>query len=129
MATLGGGSYNGKKINSVTVKNNLPQFVGRVQRDAAKAMAAALVIGASESSVLTPIDTATLINSRYMKVESRAGQIVGTAGYTAEYAAAVNDPDNPQTFRRASAEKDFLRKGFENAEPNIRGVITGRIKV
>jgi hypothetical protein len=52
----------------------------------------------------------------------------GRVGYTAEYAAAVHDPDNPQNFRRASAEKEFLRKGFERAEPNIRNVIAGAIK-
>lgn len=128
MATLGGGRYNGKKINSVTVTNNLPQFVGRVQVAAARGMTQALILGASEASVLTPIDSSVLINSRFMHVEAQAGRIVGTAGYTAEYAAAVNDPANPQKFRLASAEKDFLKRGFENAEPLIRGVITGAIK-
>lgn len=128
MATLRGGSYNGKKINSVTVTNNLPQFIGRVQQKAARSMTQALILGASEASVLTPIATSNLINSRYMKVDAQGGRIVGTAGYTAEYAAAVNDPDNPQNFRRVSATKNFLKDGFENAEPNIRGVITGSIR-
>lgn len=122
------GSYGGKKINKVGVENNLPQFVGRVQVQAARAITKGLILGASEASVLTPIDTSTLINSRYMKVEARAGKVVGTAGYTAEYALAVHDPDNPQKFKRATAEKEFLKKGFENAEPNIRAVITGSIK-
>jgi len=111
------------------ITNRLPQFIGRVQVKAARGMTQALVLGASEASVLTPIgDTSNLINSQYKHVEAQAGRIVGTVGYTAEYAAAVNDPNNPQNFRRASAEKDFLRKGFENAEPLIRGVLTGAIR-
>lgn len=128
MAALGGGSYNGKAIKAVKVTNDLPKFVGRVQRNAARGMTQALIIGASEASVLTPIDSSTLINSRYLSVEAQAGRIVGRAGYTAEYAAAVNDPENPQNFRRPTAQKDFLKQGFENAEPNIRAVLTGAIK-
>lgn len=115
-------------MSGARITNQLPQFVGRVQRNAARAMTQALVLGNSEASVLTPIDTSTLINSNYKQVESQAGRIVGRAGYTAEYAAAVNSPDNPQNFRRATAEKDFLKKGFERAEPNIRAVLTGAIK-
>ena len=129
MATLKGGSYNGKTVNSVRVVNNLPQFIANVHRKSARSMAQALIIGASEASVLTPIDTSTLINSRYMNIEAKAGRIVGTAGYIADYAMAVHDPDNKQTFRRASAGKEFLKHGFENAESLIRGVITGAIKV
>lgn len=112
------------------IVNRLPQFVGRVQVKAARGMTQALVLGASEASVLTPIgDTSNLLNSQYKHVDARAGRIVGTVGYTVEYALPVHDPDNPQNFRRASAEKEFLKKGFENAEPNIRAVITGAIKV
>lgn len=111
------------------ITNRLPQFIGRVQVNAARGMTRALTLGASEASVLTPIDTSTLINSQYKSLRAEAGRIIGTAGYTAEYAAAVHDPDNPQTFRRASAEKSFLSKGFENAEPNIRAVLIGAIKV
>lgn len=110
------------------VTNNLPQFIGRVQVKAARGMTQALILGASEASVLTPIDTSTLINSQYKKVDSQAGRVVGTVGYTAEYAAAVHDPNNPQNFRRASAEKEFLKHGFENAEPNIRAVLKGSIR-
>jgi hypothetical protein len=121
-------SWNGVKINKVQVTNNLPQFVGRVQVKAARSMTQALILGGSEATALTPIDTGTLINSQYRTVEARAGKVVGTVGYTAEYAMAVHDPANPQNFRRASAEKEFLKQGFERAEPNIRAVITGAIK-
>lgn len=115
-------------MTKARITDGLPQFVGRVQRQAAKAMTQALVLGNSEAAAFTPIDTSTLINSNYKQVEAQAGRVVGRAGYTAEYAAAVNDPANPQHFRRAGAEKNFLRKGFERAEPNIRAVLTGAIK-
>jgi hypothetical protein len=110
------------------IVNRMPQFVDAVQRKAARGMTQALVLGASEASVLTPIDTSTLLNSQFRKVEERGRGVVGTVGYTADYALAVHDPDNPQNFRRASAEKEFLRKGFERAEPNIRAVLKGAIR-
>lgn len=110
------------------ITNNLPRFVGKVQVQAARGMTQALVLGASEASVLTPIATSTLINSQYRSVDKQATKIVGTVGYTADYAIPVHDPDNPQNFRRPSAEKEFLKHGFERAEPNIRAVIKGAIK-
>jgi hypothetical protein len=111
------------------IVNRLPQFIGAVERKGARGMTAALVLGASEAAVLTPIDTSNLLNSQYRDVDKRGTQIIGTVGYTAEYAQPVHDPDNPQNFRRATAEKEFLTKGFERAEPAIRGVITGAIRV
>lgn len=111
------------------IVNNLRQFSAHVQRRAARGMTQALVLGASEASVLTPIDTSTLLNSQYRRVEKDGERIVGTVGYTADYALPVHDPSNPQNFRRPSAEKAFLRKGFERAEPQIRAVLTGSIKV
>ena len=110
------------------VVNRLPQFVEAVQQRAARGLTQALILGASEAAALTPIDTSTLLNSQYRRVEQDGERIVGTVGYTAEYALAVHDPENPQRFRRASAEKEFLRKGFERAEPNIRAVLTGAIR-
>ena len=115
-------------MSNPRIVNNLPAFISDVHRKAARGMAQSLILGASEASSMTPIDTSTLINSQYKSVEAKAGRIVGTAGYTASYALAVHDPDNKQNFRRASAVKEFLRKGFEQAEPNIRAVLKGSIK-
>lgn len=111
------------------VTNKLPQFVAERQAKAARGMTQALILGASEASVLTPIDTSTLLNSQFRDVSKDGDKIVGTVGYTAAYAVPVHDPSNPQTFRRPSATKEFLRKGFENAEPNIRAALKGSIKV
>lgn len=113
---------------SKRMTNRLPQFIGQVEQKAARAMTQALILGASEASVMTPIDTSTLLNSQYRKVDKDGTKIVGTVGYTAEYAKDVHDPNVKQRFRRSTAEKEFLKKGFEEAEPNIRAVITGAIK-
>ena len=115
-------------MSRARVVNNLPQFVARVHDRGERGMTQALILGASEASVLTPIDTSTLLNSQYKAVRRIPGKIIGTVGYTVSYALPVHDPDHPQNFRRASAQKEFLRKGFENAEPNIRAVLRGAIK-
>ena len=108
--------------------NRLPQFLAAVEQKAARGVTQALILGASEASVMTPIDTSTLLNSQFRNVAKEGSKIVGTVGYTAEYAKYVHDPNVKQKFRRSTAEKEFLRKGFEEAEPNIRAVITGAIK-
>lgn len=115
-------------MSRASVVNKLPQFVARVHDKAERGMTQALILGASEASVLTPIDTSNLLNSQYKAVRRIPGKVIGTVGYTAGYALPVHDPDHPQTFRRASAQKEFLRKGFENAEPNIRAVLKGSLK-
>jgi len=110
------------------ITNKLPQFVSKVERNAARGMVQGLILGASEASVLTPIATSTLLNSQFRNVQKQGDKIVGTVGYTAEYAVPVHDPDVKQRFRRPTAKKEFLRLGFERAEPNIRAVIKGSIR-
>lgn len=108
--------------------NRLPQFLAAVEQKAARGVTQALILGASEASVMTPVDTSTLINGQYRKTEKEGSRIVGTVGYKAEYAKYVHDPNVKQNFRRSTARKEFLKLGFEEAEPNIRAVITGAIK-
>ena len=108
--------------------NRLPQFLSAVEQKAARGVTQALILGASEASVMTPVDTSTLLNSQFRSVAKDGSKIVGTVGYTAEYAKYVHDPNIKQRFRRSTAQKEFLRKGFEEAEPNIRAVIAGAIK-
>jgi hypothetical protein len=108
--------------------NRLPQFLAAVEQKAARGVTQALILGASEASVMTPVDTSTLLNSQFRNVAKDGSKIVGTVGYTAEYAKYVHDPNVKQKFRRSTARKEFLKLGFEEAEPNIRAVITGAIK-
>lgn len=110
------------------ITNNLPQFTASMQAKAASGMTKALILGASEASVLTPIDTSPLLNSQFRHVSKEGDKIRGTVGYTAAYAVPVHDPDVKQNFRRATAQKLFLKVGIENAEPNIRAVLKGAIK-
>ena len=107
-------------MSRARIVNNLPQFIAARRQRGATAMAASLILGASEAAAMTPIDTSTLLNSQYKRVEIDGERIRGQVGYTASYAVPVHDPDHPQNFRRAGAEKEFLRKGFERAEPEIR---------
>lgn len=111
------------------ITNRLPQFIAERQHLAARGMVQAMIIGASEASVLTPIDTSALLNSQFRNVDKRDSRIVGTVGYTVDYAVPVHDPDHKQLFRRPTAVKEFLKLGFENAEPSIRAVLTGAIRV
>ena len=84
--------------------------LGAIVSPGAKALAAAQdrVV---EKSFLAEIGVPTVAFAPVQDSESLAAAV----------AAGMN-------FRRASAEKEFLRKGFENAEPNIRAVIRGSIK-
>lgn len=110
------------------IVNRLPQFIDSRQRAGARAVTQALILGAAEASVLTPIDTSTLLNSQYRDVNVSGGTVRGRAGYTAEYAAPVHSPDVQQVFRRPGAEKEFLTKGFERSKPQIDAVIKAAMR-
>lgn len=116
-------------MGKARVVNNLPAWIERQERRAERAVLGALILGGAEAATLTPIDTSTLLNSQYRRVTRGAGRIFGTVGYTAGYALAVHDPDNAQTFRRATAEKEFLTNGFERNAPAIRDHIRSVMRV
>lgn len=124
------------------ITNNLPRFTASMQAKAASGMTKALIVGASEAAALTPQHTGNLINSRIRDVSQHGSKIVGTAGYTAEYALAVHEATGklkglPRPKQNGIAQgnywdprgqPEFLKKGFERAEPNIRAVLKGAIK-
>lgn len=103
--------------------NNLPRFLADTDRKAAATCLRVLILGASEASLMTPIHTSVLLNSQYRKIEKRGGTIRGEVGYTAAYALPVHDPNNTQNFRRATAKKEFLKKGFEQNTAKIAEII------
>ncbi|HRI16900.1 MAG TPA: hypothetical protein PL196_00100 [Burkholderiaceae bacterium] len=116
-------------MSGARVEDNLSQFVGSVvPQRAAAGMTRALIIGAAEASVRTPIDTSTLLNSQFRLVRAEGSRIIGTVGYTANYAVPVHDPNVRQTFRRSSATKEFLTRGMESAEPQMRAALAGSMK-
>lgn len=120
------------------ITNNLPKFHDDVMKRGARGMLQALILGASEAVAVTPRETSALINSQFRKVDIDGTKIVGTVGYTAEYALAVHEakgalkgqprPSGKGNFWDPSGETHFLRIGFERAEPNIRDVLSGAIR-
>lgn len=83
-------------------------------KKAVRAIQSALIIGGSQAAIYTPIDTSTLINSQFRELNVSGTKLTGRVGYSANYAIYVHDPNVHQTFRRASAKKEFLNKGFED---------------
>ncbi|EPG4961563.1 HK97 gp10 family phage protein [Citrobacter amalonaticus] len=121
----------GVKIRGVRqAKANLDRFIDDVRgRKAIRAIQSALIIGSSQAALYTPIDTSTLLNSQYREVTASGTRLTGRVGYTANYAVYVHDPNVPQTFRRSTARKEFLTKGFEDTKSHIDAVIRKELSV
>ncbi len=115
----------GIKVKGISqAKKNLNALVGDIQgRKVVRAMQSALIIGGSQAALYTPIDTSTLINSQFREITVNGNRVTGRVGYSANYAAYVHDPSVPQNFRRATARKEFLTKGFEDTQREIDAVI------
>ncbi|MCM7489195.1 HK97 gp10 family phage protein [Enterobacter kobei] len=115
----------GIKVKGISqAKKNLNALVGDIQgRKVVRAMQSALIIGGSQAALYTPIDTSTLINSQFREITVNGNRVTGRVGYSANYAAYVHDPSIPQNFRRATARKEFLTKGFEDTQRQIDSVI------
>jgi len=111
----------GVKVKGIEqAKRNLDALIGDIQgRKAVRALQSALIIGSSQAALYTPIDTSTLINSQYRELSVNGSRLTGRVGYSANYAAYVHDPNIPQNFRRSTAQKEFLTKGFEDSRELI----------
>lgn len=107
----------------VKITNKLPQFAADVERKATRTVTKMTITGAAHASLLTPRTTSTLLNSQFKRIVTKGKKVVGIVGYTASYAAPVHSPKVKQTFRRATAEKEFLRKGFEESESLLRSIV------
>ncbi len=111
-------------------RDNLDKFITDVHgRKAVRAITKALIIGSSQAALYTPIDTSTLINSQYREISANGQRVTGRVGYSANYAVYVHDPAVNQKFRRATAKKEFLVKGFEDIERQIQAAIVDEMKV
>ncbi|BBQ78498.1 hypothetical protein WP3W18E01_24660 [Raoultella ornithinolytica] len=111
----------GAKVRGIRqAKANLDRIIKDVQgRKVVRALQSAMLIGSAQAALYTPIDTSTLINSQFREIITNGVLITGRAGYSANYAVFVHDPEVKQTFRRASARKEFLTKGFEDTRSQI----------
>ncbi|HDS4829133.1 TPA: HK97 gp10 family phage protein [Citrobacter koseri] len=115
----------GIKVKGINqAKRHLNTIVGDIQgRKVVRAMQSALIIGGTQAALYTPIDTSTLINSQFREITVNGNRVTGRVGYTANYAVYVHDPNVPQNFRRATAKKEFLTKGFEETRRQIDAAI------
>lgn len=113
------------KVRGITqAKANLDKLINDVQgRKVVRAIQSALIIGSSQAALYTPIDTSTLLNSQYRELDVNGTKVTGRVGYSANYAVYVHDPNVPQTFRRSTAQKEFLTKGFEDTKDAIDRVM------
>ncbi|MEQ9886196.1 HK97 gp10 family phage protein [Pectobacterium zantedeschiae] len=98
-------------------------------RKVARAIQSALIIGSSQAALYTPIDTSLLINSQYRELVINGMRVTGRVGYSANYALSVHDPNVKQNFRRSTAEKEFLRKGFDDMRSQIDAVVHKELSV
>jgi hypothetical protein len=112
----------------VRITNRLPAFTAEVERKATVAVTKMVVTGAAHASLFTPIDTSNLLNSQFKRIFQRGTKVIGIVGYTANYAAPVHAPSVKQTFRRATAKKEFLRLGFEESQDQLRSIVQQEMK-
>ncbi|NUW63320.1 HK97 gp10 family phage protein [Cronobacter sakazakii] len=114
----------GKVRGIAQAKANLDALINDVQgRKVVRAVQSALLIGGAQAALYTPIDTSTLLNSQFREIDANGTKVTGRVGYSANYAVYAHDPNVPQTFRRATARKEFLTKGFEDTRDQIDRVM------
>lgn len=100
-----------------------------------------MIVGMSFVAPLTPIDTSNLINSQYRELKPIPKGWVGRVGYTANYAAFVNNAKGTAKGKRTgkksqgdywspNAEPHFVEKGFErDGKQAIEQVIKDGYKI
>lgn len=120
-------------IKASGVKESISQLnaiINDIQgRKAVRAIQSAILIGGTRAALYTPIDTSTLLNSQYREIFVNGSRLTGRVGYSANYAAYVHDPNYPMKFRRSTAKKEFLYKGFEDEKATITEVIRREMKL
>lgn len=119
------------KVKGISrAKINLNRLIEDISgRKVARAIQSALIIGSSQAALYTPIDTSTLLNSQFRELNINGVLVTGRVGYSANYALSVHDPSVKQKFRRTTAEKEFLKKGFEDMRTQIDEVVRRELSV
>ena len=119
------------KVKGISrAKINLNRIIDDISgRKVVRAIQSALIIGSSQAALYTPIDTSTLLNSQFRELNINGVLVTGRIGYSANYALSVHDPNVKQKFRRSTAEKEFLRKGFDDMRTKIDEVVRRELSV
>ncbi|MDC9623570.1 HK97 gp10 family phage protein [Xenorhabdus sp. XENO-7] len=120
----------GVKVTGIReAKTKLNVLIGDIRgRKVVRAMYKALYIGSAQAALYTPIDTSTLINSQFRDVRFQGTRLTGRVGYSANYAVYVHDPKVKQNFRRATAKKEFLKRGFNEVRAQIDKAVMEELK-
>ena len=131
--TVKGVSKVNKNIHRIT--NDIANI--RTQRIIQQVM----IVGMSFVAPITPRDTSTLINSQYRELKPVPKGWIGRVGYTANYAAFVNNAKGTAKGKRTgkksqgdywspNAEPHFVEKGFErDGQQTIEQVIKDGYKI
>ncbi|MCX8675895.1 HK97 gp10 family phage protein [Gilliamella sp. B3023] len=131
--TVKGVSKVNKNIHRIT--NDIANI--RTQRVIQQVM----IVGMSFVAPITPRDTSTLINSQYRELKPVPKGWIGRVGYTANYAAFVNNAKGTAKGKRTgkksqgdywspNAEPHFVEKGFErDGQQAIEQVIKDGYKI
>lgn len=119
------------KIRGIAeVSANINALVGNITgRKVTRAIQAAMLIGGAQTTLFTPIDTSTLINSQFREITVNGTRVTGRVGYSANYAVFVHDPKVKQTFRRVTARKEFLKLGFEESRDEIEAAMHQEMRI
>ncbi|HHE4958852.1 TPA: HK97 gp10 family phage protein [Proteus mirabilis] len=120
------------RVRGISQANaNLRALVGDIQgKKVMRAIQSALLIGSELSFLYTPIgDTSTLINSQFREVKVNGTLVTGRVGYSANYAVYVHDPRVKQKFRRSTAKKEFLSRGFEDERKAIDDAVRRELQI
>lgn len=95
------------------LKRNLRKTVGRITgATTEQAVTKILFVGRSNADDLTPRDTANLINSGFREVRKTSTGLVGTVGYTANYADDVHSARGTLLGTNTPRDEDDLSRGF-----------------
>ena len=120
----------GMKIRGVNkVKQNMQREIYAIGNEITqRAMMEGLILGGNYAALLTPVDTANLINSQFYEFPTKtATGWTASVKYTANYAQVVHD-GGPKNWQKVGAEDEFLRKGFEENSAEIMRTIMGGYK-
>ena len=99
------------------------------QERTAKAVYAAITEGEKVAVMYTPVDTSHLINNRHIQQNTTPNGYSSTLTYDADYAIYVHAMPEGTNFQKASAEPQFLNRGFADAKADIDKAVLAVMKL
>lgn len=103
------------KVNK-NIRNKINQINNIISP---RTMQQVMITGMTSVARITPIDTSNLINSQYRELTPTPKGWNGKVGYTANYAAYVNNAKGTLKGKKRTGEKSKGNYWDPNAEPNF----------